>query len=117
MVRREEANSNLKGLVLNDFLNMTPKKYKKMTGQKLGWKNTLKMKAAQKMLKKKMKKGKEPDIDKGLYVLLAILGLGFVGIGVMSNWEGSTWITALILSVLCWLPGMIYSLMKMKDYY
>ena len=110
-------NQNLSGLVLNDFLNMTPKKYKKMTGEKLGWKNTLKMKAAQKFLKKKMKKGKEPDLEKGLYILLAIIGLGFVGVGIMSDWEGSTWVTALILSFLCWLPGMIYSLMKMKNYY
>lgn len=110
-------NQNLKGMVLNDFLNMTPKKYKKLTGEKLGWKNTLKMKAAQKILKKKMKKGKDEPISKGIYVLLALLGWGFLAMGILDDWEGNNWLTCLLLTFLCGIPGIIYALIKMKEYY
>jgi hypothetical protein len=37
---------------LNDFIAMTPSSYKAATGEKLGLKNTLKLKAAQKFVKK-----------------------------------------------------------------
>lgn len=101
---------------VEEFLSLTPKKYKEKTGKKLGLKNTVKLKAAQKVFRKKMKKG-DSDISKGVYILLAIVGLGFLGIGLVSDWDGSEWIIALVLSILCWLPGVIYSLVKMKDYY
>jgi uncharacterized membrane protein YqaE (UPF0057 family) len=100
---------------LDEFLSLTPKKYKEMTGQKLGIKKSIELKAAQKIIKKKMQS--EPEFSKGLYILLAILGLAWIAIGVMDNWEGSTWIVNLILTVLCWLPGFIHALVKMKDYY
>jgi uncharacterized membrane protein YqaE (UPF0057 family) len=100
---------------LDEFLSLTPKKYKEMTGQKLGLKKTLELKAAQKIVKKQMKK--DPQFSKGLYILLAILGLAWVAMGVMDDWNGSTWIVNLILTVLCWLPGFIHALVKMKDYY
>lgn len=102
-------------LGLEDFLALTPKKYKEMTGQKLGLKKTLELKAAQKMIKKQMKS--EPEFSKGLYILLAILGLAWVAIGVMDDWNGNDWIVNLILTVLCWLPGLIHALTKMKKYY
>ncbi len=100
---------------LDDFLALTPKKYKELTGQKLGLKKTLELKAAQKIIKKQMKS--DPEFSKGLYILLAILGLAWIAMGVMDNWEGSTWIVNLILVVLCWLPGLIHAFVKMKDYY
>ncbi len=102
-------------LGLEDFLALTPKKYKEMTGEKLGLKKTLELKAAQKMVKKQM--NKDPQFSKGLYVLLAILGFAWVAMGVMDDWEGSDWIVNLILYVLCWLPGLIHALTKMKKYY
>lgn len=86
-----------------------------MTGERLGFKNTLKLKAAQKFLKKEMKK--DDGITKGLYILLAILGLAWIAMGVKSDWSGSDWIVNLILTLLCWLPGFIHALVKMKDYY
>ncbi|TAE51144.1 MAG: YqaE/Pmp3 family membrane protein [Bacteroidetes bacterium] len=52
-----------------------------------------------------------------MYILLAILGLGFLAIGLLDNWSGSDWIIALVLSILCWLPGVIYAFVKMKNYY
>ncbi len=100
---------------LEEFLSLTPKKYKEMTGQKLGVKKTLELKAAQKMIKKQMKT--EPEFSKGLYILLAILGLAWVAMGVMDDWTGNDWIVNLILVVLCWLPGLIHAFVKMKKYY
>ena len=64
-------------LGLDQFLSLTPKKYKEMTGERMTIKQTVQLKVAQKLVKKQM--NKEADISKGLYVLLAILGLGWVG--------------------------------------
>lgn len=100
---------------MEKFLTLTPKEYKRMTGKKLGLKNTIKMKMAQKFIKKQMKK--EADIPKGVYILLAILGWGFLAIGLITGFNGNEWWIALLLGFLCWLPGVIYSLVKMKNYY
>lgn len=107
-------------LSLDKFMNLTPKKYKEMTGERLGLKKTVELKMAQKALKKQMKKnaGQGGDgITKGLYILLAILGLAWVAMGVKDDWNGSDWIVNLILTFLCWLPGFIHALVKMKKYY
>lgn len=101
---------------VEEFLTLTPAKYREMTGERLGLKNTMKLKAAQKFLKKELKKG-DDGITKGLYILLAILGLAWIAMGVKSDWSGSDWIVNLILTILCWLPGFIHALVKMKDYY
>lgn len=104
-------------MTIESFLNLTPQKYEEMTGQSLGVAGALKLKAAQKLLKKRMKKDPDGDLEKTVYIILAIVGLGFVGIGILDDWDGSDWIIALVLSLLCWLPGVIYSLVKMKNYY
>ncbi|MDX1909222.1 MAG: hypothetical protein SF053_19445 [Bacteroidia bacterium] len=108
--------TQLSSMTAEDLLNMTPAKYQELTGEKLGVKNAIALKAAQKAIKNKLKNPAE-DLDKTVYILLAIVGLGFIGIGLLSDWSGNEWIIALILSVLCWLPGVIYSLIKMKNYY
>ncbi len=100
---------------LDQFLALTPKKFKEMTGERMTIKQTVQLKVAQKIVKKQMKK--DPDISKGLYVLLALLGLAWVAMGIMDNWDGSDWIVNLVLSLLCWLPGVIHGLVKMKKYY
>lgn len=102
---------------IDQFLSLTPKKYKELTGEKLTIGQTVKLKAAQKVIKRQMKHGAEPDISKGLFVLLAILGVAWVAMGVMDDWEGSDWIVNLILYILCYLPGLIHALTKMKKYY
>ena len=102
-------------LGVDGFLSLTPAKYKKLTGQRLGLKKSIELKAAQKFLKKKM--AADEKISKGLYVVLAILGLGWVALGVLSDWSGNDWWVNLILTLLCWLPGLIHALVKMKDYY
>lgn len=102
-------------LGVDQFLALTPKKYKEMTGQRMTLKQTVTLKAAQKIVKKHMKK--DPDISKGLYVVLAILGWAWLVMGLMDDWNGSDWIVNLVLTLLCWLPGVIHALVKMKKYY
>ena len=87
-----------------------------MTGHKLTLKETLKLKAAQKAVKSQMKKGGE-GMTKGVYILLAILGLAWIAMGVKDDWSGNNWWVNLILTFLCWLPGFIHALVKMKEYY
>lgn len=100
---------------LEQFLSLTPSKYKELTGKKLGFKKSIELKAAQKYLKKKM--AKAADIPKGLYIVLAIFGLGWLAMGLLDDWTGNDWWINLILTFLCWLPGLIHALVKMKKYY
>lgn len=102
-------------MAVDKFLNLTPQSYKEMTGEKLGFRKTMQLKSAQKFIKAKMNKGE--DIEKNLYIILAIVGLGFIAMGLMDDWKGNNWIINLILTALCWLPGVIHALIKMKDYY
>jgi uncharacterized membrane protein YqaE (UPF0057 family) len=100
---------------MEQFLSLTPKKYKEMTGQKLTLKQTVQLKAAQKMVKKHMK---GEDIPKGLYILAAIFGWAWLIMGIKDDWSGNNWWVNLILSwVLCWIPGVIHAFIKMKEYY
>ena len=93
------------------LLSLTPAKMEQLTGQKM----TIAQKLALKMAQKKAKKAGE--ISKGLYIVLAIFGLAWIGMGVMDDWSGSTWIVNLILTLLFWLPGFIHALVVMKKYY
>ncbi|MEZ4919541.1 MAG: YqaE/Pmp3 family membrane protein [Saprospiraceae bacterium] len=108
---------------LEQFLDLTPAKFKAMTGKKMGVKNAMALKVAQKRVKKDLKKNgymgaaDTGDISKGVYILLAILGLAWVAMGIFSDWSGSDWLVNLLLTVLCWLPGLIHALVKMDDYY
>lgn len=56
-------------------------------------------------------------ISKGIYILLALLGLGWLGMGLNDDFGGSDWIISLVLYLLFFLPGFIYTLIKMKKYY
>ena len=60
-------------LAVDKFLSLTPKSYKEMTGEKLGFKKTLQLKAAQKFIKSK-KNGAE-DIRKVFTLFWQFLGL------------------------------------------
>ena len=100
---------------LEAFLEMTPSKFEELTGKKLGLKETVKMKFAQKRVAKLV--SKKPAIESGIYVLLAIIGLGWVAMGLNDDWKGSDWITNLILTFLCWLPGLIHALTKKSKWY
>ncbi len=71
---------------------------------------------SKKQIKKALKKG-DSGISKGLYVILSIIGLGWLAMGILDDFEGSDWIISLVLSLLFWLPGVIYSFIKMKKYF
>ena len=109
--------AELQSGTVEDFLALTPKKVREMTGERLGIKGSLALKAAQKAVKKQMKSGQAADISKGLYVVLAIIGLGWLAMGLLDDFEGNNWWIGLLLGFLCYLPGVIFSLIKMKDYY
>jgi len=103
-------------LTLEEFLSLTPAKYKEMTGKRLGLKKSIELKIAQKFLKKQMKKN-AADISQGLYIVLAILGLGWLAMGILDDWQGSDWLISLVLYILFYIPGLIYTLIKMNKYY
>lgn len=80
---------------VDEFLNLTPRKIKKQTGQKLSLKEVIVLKAAQKKMKKALK-AQEEDSDNPksqliallLVILIGSLGihrfyLGYIGIGII----------------------------------
>jgi uncharacterized membrane protein YqaE (UPF0057 family) len=103
---------------LESFVNMTPKDFKKMTGKKLSLTEVIKLKVAQKKVKKHMLAADgEEKFSKTGYIILVILGLGFIPIGILTDWKGNDWWINLLLSLACWLPGVIHGLVTMKKYY
>lgn len=52
-----------------------------------------------------------------LYVILAILGFGWLAMGINDNFGDFDWIISLILYILFYIPGLIYTLVKMGKYY
>lgn len=109
-------------LSAESFLELTPKKVREITGQKLSLKEVVGLKIAQKQIKKQMrrsKKGKDEQFPKGLFIICAIFVplAACIFMGVMDDWEGNTWWVAFLLYVLCYFPGLIYTLTKMKNYY
>jgi uncharacterized membrane protein YqaE (UPF0057 family) len=114
-------------LTPDEFVKMSPTQIENLTGHKLSFKEKIALKVVKMKAQKLAKQfdngtisaagAKGAAIDKGVYIILAIVGLGFLGIGLASDWNGSDWIICLVLSILCWLPGVIYALIKMKNYY
>lgn len=109
-----------------DLSNLSIREVEEFTGHKLRFKEKVALKVL-KMKAKKMKKkavaemsaGKDfsaPDLEKGTYIILAIL-IPFVAVGLATDWEGNDWLICLLLTCLCGIPGIIYALIKMKDYY
>jgi len=97
------------------FTTMTPREFEQVTGKKMTLKETIKFKAVQKVMKNKMHKD-GGEFSKGLFILLAIFGWAWLLMGIQDDWSGSTWVTNLILTLLCGIPGLIHALIKMKDY-
>lgn len=101
---------------LEQFLEITPNEVKEITGKKLTLKETVKLKLAQKKVAKVLGK-KKPKLDSGVYVILVILGLGWLAMGLNDDWSGSDWLINLLLTALCWLPGVIHGLAKKSKWY
>lgn len=102
---------------LNSFLSMSPKAYKELTGKKLSLKEKLSLKITQKMLKKQSQKAEGGTLPQWAYIVLAIFGLGWLAIGILSNFKGNDWWISLLLYLCFYFPGLIYSLIVMKKYY
>lgn len=102
---------------LNSFLSLSPKSYKELTGKKLSLKEKLSLKMAQKMMKKQSRKAEGGDLPQWAYILFAILGLGWLAIGIRSGWKGNDWWICLLLYFLFYFPGLIYALIVMNKYY
>ncbi len=111
-----------------DLATLSISQVEGLTGHKMNFKEKVAFKIA-KMKMKKMKRkmtaemksadgiAEAPGIDKMLYIILSIFVLPFLAVGLATNWEGNDWLWCLLLTFLCWLPGLIYALMKMKKYY
>jgi hypothetical protein len=99
---------------------MTPKKYKEITGKRMKLKEMVALKVAKKKLKKFTKGNNslgEAKISKALYIVLAIFGWGFIGMGINDSWKGKDWIICLVLGFFTCIGGLIYALVKKKNYY
>ncbi len=101
---------------MEDFVKLSPKEYEKLTGKHLKFKDRLKLRLTQKMLKHKLKKG-ESDIPQIGYILLSVFGWGFLAMGLIDDWTGDNWWICLLLTFAFVLPGVIFALIKMSEYY
>jgi uncharacterized membrane protein YqaE (UPF0057 family) len=101
---------------LQQFSEITPSKYRAMTGKRLGIKNTIALKFAQHKIKRAMG-GAGTEIPKGLYIVAAIFGWGWLCMGLMDDWQGKDWWINLILVCICLIPGIVHAFIKMKNYY
>jgi uncharacterized membrane protein YqaE (UPF0057 family) len=100
-------------ITFKELVKLSPKQVQKLTGKRM----SLQQKIAWKLMQKKFKKGGDAEISKGLYIVLAIFGLGWLAMGLNDEWEGSDWLISLLLYFLFYLPGLIFTLVKMKKYY
>ncbi len=103
-------------LSAEEFVSLSPRDARKITGERLSIREALQLRAAQRLVKKQMNPN-DSGISKGLYIVLAILGLGWIAIGVITGFSGSDWIINLVLTLLGWLPGVIHAFIKMNSYY
>ncbi|HSC52942.1 MAG TPA: YqaE/Pmp3 family membrane protein [Phnomibacter sp.] len=115
----QENNAGFKSFSdLNSFLSLTPKSYKELTGKKLSLKEKLSLKITQKMMKKQSQKAASGGtLPQWAYIVLSIICLGWLAIGIKSNWSGNDWWIDLLLYFLFILPGIIYALVVMNKYY
>ncbi len=102
----------------DEFLSLTPKAYRELTGKKMSLKDKISLKVTQKMIRKHQNAAAEGGtLPQWAYVVLSIFALGWLAIGVKSNWQGNDWWISLLLYFVFYFPGLIYSLVVMKKYY
>jgi uncharacterized membrane protein YqaE (UPF0057 family) len=112
------ANFGIQNITREDFLSLTPAKYKKLTGHRLGIVKSMELKWAQKKLRNSAhQENAGGSIPKWLYIVMSIFALGWLAIGIITGFSGNDWWIALLLYFLFIIPGIIYSLVVMKKYY
>ncbi len=101
------------------FLSLSPKAYSQLTGKKLTLKESFSLKMTQKMMRKQNNSAAAEGgtLPQWAYIVLSIFALGWLAIGVKSNWKGNDWWISLLLYFCFYFPGLIYSLIVMKKYY
>ncbi len=62
-------------------------------------------------------KGKEAPISQIGYIILSIFALGWLAMGINDSFHGFDWVLSLILYIIFYLPGLIYSIVMMSKYY
>lgn len=63
------------------------------------------------------KGGGSDNIPMPLYVVMSIFFLGWLAMGINDNFKGWDWVISLALYILAYIPGLIYTLIMMKNYY
>ena len=103
------------GMTISDFLSLTPRKYKELTGKKLSLPQKLSLKLAQVKVKKMMRKNKKidliafaRDIDTNNFDILGfILGVALGPLGVLIAYliegKSSSTFTWSVIGALIWL--------------
>lgn len=71
----------------------------------------------QELKKSHNKKAGSSAIPQVLYIIMAIFWLGWLAMGINDNFSGYDWLISLLLYFLFWLPGFIFTLIKMGKYY
>lgn len=56
-------------------------------------------------------------IPQALYIVMAIFLLGWLAMGINDNFEEYDWLISLLLYIIMYLPGLIFTLIKMSKYY
>lgn len=56
-------------------------------------------------------------IPLALYIIMAILPLGWLAMGINDNFSGWAWIVSLLLYFVFYLPGVIFTLVWIPNYY
>lgn len=67
-------------MTLEQFVQLTPKQIEEMTGQKMGFKETLALKKAQKQIKKSMKDGSASNPKSQIIALILVIVVGGLGV-------------------------------------
>jgi len=103
-------------ITTEDFLALTPKQIRLKTGERLGFQKSIALKAAQKAIRKQMKKEAKMGIaedaggDKNQLVAL-LLAIFLGGLGIHSFYQGKTLkgILQIVLALTSWLiiPGIL----------
>ncbi len=68
------------GMTLEQFVKLTPNQVEEMTGQKMGFKETLALKKAQKQIKKDMKDGSASNPKSQIIALILVIVVGGLGV-------------------------------------